>query len=122
MNVQGRYNLVDLEEGRGGESAVWFFLGTSAVVLITAAIAGAVGGAYFLKIPTSEGAAYGFFGTLLGLIFINSYDILWALVDYAPQPAQFAVGVVVALFLGITGVMFALGYLQLIRGSIQTMA
>lgn len=120
MGDIGAYNVESMATARG-ESTIWFFLGQSAIILFMGAIAGAVAGAYLMKIPTSEGAAYGFFGTLIGIIFIGSYNILWSLVRYVPKQAQPGVAIIVGLFLGITGIMFAFGFLQLVRGGIKSM-
>jgi len=104
------------------KSQLWFLLGTTVSTMFVGAIAGAVAGSFLLKIPTSEGIAYGFFAGLITDVFIHTTVILGSMTSIVPQPqVQFILRVVVALFLGITGIMFAIGFMQLIRGSIQTM-
>jgi len=106
------------KEDSGG--AIWLFLGPSAYALFLGSIAGAVGGYYLLRVPTAEGAAYGFFASLIGIIFINSYRVLWSIVNFIPdEQVRAGASVIVGLFLAICGVLFAFGFLQLVRGGIE---
>ena len=112
-------NPSNADKGDSG-GAIWLFLGTSAYALLVGAIAGAVGGYYILRVPTAEGASYGFFATLISIIFINSYRVLWSIVNFVTDAElRMGVSVIVGLFLAICGVLFAFGFLQLIRGGIE---
>lgn len=103
-----------------GRNGLWIFLGTSIGALITGALAGAVGGYYIAKVPTAEGAAYGFFATFIILIFTNTIRVLWSIVDWVPTEYQGGVAIVVGLFLGLSGLLCALGFLQMVRGGMST--
>ena len=105
----------DLENREG----LWVFLGQSITMLIAGAIAGAVGGHYALRVPTAEGAAYGFFGIFIVMVFAHTIRVLWAIVDWVPSPYQGGVAIVVGLFLAMSGLLCAIGFLQLIRGPIS---
>lgn len=118
-DIEGSYNASELGEA-SGENAIWFFLGQSAITLMSGAILGAVAGSYLLKIPTSLGAAYGFFASLITLVFLQSYSILWQIVNFMPEGAKFGAQLIVGLFLGVCGLMFALGFLQLVAGGIKS--
>jgi hypothetical protein len=107
----------DLQDSGGG---LWIFLGQSLTALIVGALAGAVGGYYLLRVPTAEGAAYGFFGTFIVLIFTNTIRVLWSIVAWVPSEFQGGVAIVVGLFLGLSGLLCALGFLQMIRGGFAT--
>lgn len=117
-DIEGSYDAEELGEAQG-ENAIWFFIGQSAVTLMAGAILGAVSGSYLLKIPTSLGAAYGFFASLITIVFLQSYSILWQIVNFMPEGAKFGAQLIVGLFLGICGLMFALGFLQLVSGGLK---
>jgi len=104
------------------EGALWVFLGQSAIAMFTGTVAGALIGFYGARIPTSEGMAYGFFATLIGLIFVSSSSVLWQITMFVPEAglARYYVQVMVGLFLAVCGVLFAIGFLQLVRGGISS--
>jgi len=98
----------------------FFIGGTTVAILIGGAIAGATIGGLVTggRLKTSEGAAYGFFGSIMTITFISSYSILWTIVEQIPDEIQTGAAVAVGLFLAITGFMFILGFMQLIVGGI----
>ena len=71
------------------------------------------------KLQTSTGVAYGFFISLMGVTFLNSYSILWTITESVPQELQGGVTIVVGIFIAITAVMFLIGMMQLIVGGVD---
>ena len=71
------------------------------------------------KLQTSTGVAYGFFISLMGVTFLNSYSILWTITESVPQELQGGVTIVVGIFIAITAVMFLIGLMQLIVGGVD---
>jgi len=71
------------------------------------------------KLQTSTGVAYGFFISLMGVTFLNSYSILWTITESVPQQLQGGVTIVVGIFIAITAVMFLIGLMQLIVGGVD---
>lgn len=113
-------NEKSLADVRNPLEGIWIFLGQSAYALFIGTIAGALIGYYGAKIPTTEGMAYGFFAGLITSVFISSTNVLWRIVDMVPGYAQGGIAIVVGLFLGICGILFAFGFLQLVRGGISS--
>jgi len=89
----------------------------------TSLVAGAVGGALAsvlnIKVKASSAAAYVAFGGLLGVIFIKSAHLFFTIsANISDQHARGAVLVIVSVFLMISGIMFIIGYIQLVRGGL----
>lgn len=106
----------DLAERQG----MYIFLGQTIGALIAGALAGAVGGYLTMRVPTAEGAAYGFFAVFIGIVFTNTIRVLWTIVDWVPTPYQGGIAIVVGLFLAMSGLLIALGFLQLVRGGMAS--
>ena len=102
-----------------GNTNYYHFIGGLAGVMIGGAISGAFIGVIANR-PIAEGAAYGFFAGLITSVFYNSYQILTSIILVVPTEAQMGVSIIVGLFLAITGLMFALGFMQLIRGGVES--
>jgi len=102
-----------------GENSLFVFGITLAGTTI---VGGILGASYSIltKQPASEGIAYGTFGGLVTGVFISSYNILWSIVNIVPPYARLGAGVIIGIFLGITGLLFIIGFIQLIRGGMKT--
>jgi len=103
-----------------GTSAIFAF----AIIwgpLLAGAIAGAISGFVGIKFKTSDAAAYSALGTLLTITFVNTTLIFTDLIgSIGNAEARAAVTALVFIFLAITGLLFALGLIQLIRGGFQS--
>jgi len=98
----------------------FMFLGGVALsILLLGPITGSFIGIVTGK-PVSEYAAYGFFGALISVVFVSTYGILTSIISVIPDSAKFGAQIVIGLFVGISGFMFLLGYMQLIRGGIES--
>ena len=110
----------DLQAGNVESNVnLYMFIGTLGSVMIGAAIVGAFIGVIARR-PLAEGAAYGFFAGLITIVFASSWGILTSIIEVVPPGAQQGVSIVVGLFLAITGLMFAIGFMQLIRGGVES--
>jgi len=115
-----RYDAENLAEGNTGNKAYYYFIGGfGAALLGVGAGIGAVVGLVSGR-PTAEYAAYGFFAALVTAIFVSSYSILSSIAMVIPENARFGVQIVIGLFIGISGIMVALGFMQLIRGGVSS--
>lgn len=115
IGVESQYDA----EHVNAEAGMYMFAGDAVSIMITFAIGGAILGAIARR-PLSESAAYSFFAGLITTVFVTSYRVLSGIIMVVPSDAQFGVTVVVGLFLGITGLMFALGFMQMIRGGVES--
>ena len=106
-------------EGMRNNQDIYAFIGGLAGVMIVSAVGGAFIGVIANR-PIAEGASYGFFAGLISSVFVSSYGVLSQLIQVVPAGAQQGVQIVVGLFLAITGLMFALGFMQLIRGGVES--
>jgi len=115
-----KFSMEEIEE-HSGETSIWYFVGGATfATIVGGAVAGAVIGYVGGKIPTAEGIAYGVFaGTIIG-VFITSTSILSNIVNMVPPFARGGVSVIVGLFLGITGLLIIIGYIQLIKGGMKS--
>lgn len=86
------------------------------LVAITAGVvAGALIGSWVLKIPADSGAAYGAFtGVFWGSCY-NSMSIIWS-IGAGLEEGQVGVMVIVFIFTVLSGVVFFVGLMQLVRG------
>jgi len=94
----------------------WVFLGETMLSLGAGAVGGALIGVVFLKIPADSGAAYGAFSGAFWKMAINSFAIIWSIGTVPGEGTNLGVMIIVFLFAGLTGVIFFVGLLQLIRG------
>lgn len=115
-----KFNAENLAEGNTGDKAYYYFIGGfGAALLVVGTGIGAVVGVATGR-PTAEYAAYGFFAALVTAIFVSSYSILSSISMVIPENARFGVQIVIGLFIGISGIMVALGFMQLIRGGVSS--
>lgn len=115
-----KYDAENLAEGNTGNKGYYYFIGGFGATLLgigtgLGAVVGLVSGR-----PTAEYAAYGFFAALVAAIFVSSYSILSSISIVIPESARFGVQIVIGLFIGISGIMVALGFMQLIRGGVSS--
>jgi len=115
IGVENQYDVSQIDP----EAGMYMFIGDAMAIMITFAIGGAILGAIARR-PLSESAAYSFYAGLITTVFVTSYRVLGNIINVVPIEAQFGVTIVVGLFLGITGIMFALGFMQLIRGGVES--
>jgi len=91
------------------------------VPLLTGAVGGAVAGFLGIRLKTADAAAYSALGTLLSLTFFNTTLIFTNLIlSIQNAEARTAVSALIFVFLAITGLLFALGLIQLIRGGMES--
>jgi hypothetical protein len=111
------YDPDEITDTSDEETGVWWqFLGTTMLSLGTGAIAGALIGVVFLKIPADSGAAYGAFSGVFWSMAISSFAIIWSIGSIPGGGTNLGIMIIVFLFAGLTGVIFFVGLLQLIRG------
>jgi len=115
LDVRDEYDINTIESAKG----IDHFLGGLAANLVLFGIGGSIIGA-LVRRSMSESAAYGFFSGLVVTVYTNTYGILTGISSALPTQAAFMVNVVIALFLGISGIMMALAMMQLIRGGIES--
>ena len=117
---------VSLTELGSPSTDIYVLIGQWAVAPLIAMGIGALAGNLFgaassiARSLTAEGAAYGLFGGIIFVVFLNSYKILWRIVEIVPEPYRLGVSWIVGMFLGISGILIAVGYIQLVRGSMST--
>lgn len=114
----GVENQYDIENVRM-ENGMYMFIGDAMAIMITFAIGGAILGAIARR-PLSESAAYSFFAGLITTVFVTSYRVLGTIANTVPAEAQLGVNVILGLFMGIMGIIFALGFMQMIRGGVES--
>ena len=125
MDVSGTYPYdEDIEIGEqtsNSDDMFWIFLGGDISVIIAGAIAGALGGYFLARVPTAQGVAYGLFGGVILDILLNTHQVLMGIVQWIPDTtAQVGVAGLVWLFTGICGILFLIGFLQLIVGGMTS--
>jgi len=115
--VPDEFNVSNYEPSEDNELNVWRFLGENIIVILMGAIGGALLASWTAKIPSDAGAAYGVFGTLFVSVMIRSSATLWRLA-YLPGATEYNIAILmlIFIFLGVTGIIFAMGLLQMIRG------
>jgi len=119
--AEGAYSYSQLFSGDASVGTVFFLIPGLWGVLSFGAISGAVAGVLNLKIRTSSAAAYGAFAGLLTDVFIRSIAIFSSIANNVTNTlARNSLWAVIAIFLGVTGVMFFIGYIQLIRGGLES--
>jgi len=120
--VDEEYDVTNYEgdvSPRESDIIAWRFLGATLTGLVTGAIAGAVV-AYFTRVPADSGVAYGIFtGTFWGIAY-SAIAIFWDIASVPTGGANLALMMLVFIFIGILGVVFAVGLLQLIRGGFKS--
>jgi len=91
---------------------IWSFLGFGAV-------GGALASVLNIKVKASSAAAYSAFGGLLTAVFVKSVVLFGTITsNISDEHARGAVLVIVSIFLMISGIMFIIGYIQLVRGGL----
>ena len=95
----------------------WQFLGGSSLLTIgIGAIAGAVIGVLLTKIPSDAGAIYGAFTGAFWSSYVRVVAILWSIAAIAGQANNYGIMIIIFLFSGISGLIFFVGFSQLVRG------
>ena len=120
MQMEGEYSSEDIDSYSGQSALFVFVSGATFYSIVMGAVGGAIIGYVGGKIPTSEGIAYGIFGGTILAVFIAASSILGGIINIVPPYAQAGVALVIGLFLGISGLLFIIGYIQLIRGGIKS--
>jgi len=115
IGVENQYDIENVKM----ENGMYMFIGDAMAIMITFAIGGAILGAIARR-PLSESAAYSFFAGLITTVFVTSYRVLGTIANTVPAEAQLGVNVILGLFMGITGIIFALGFMQMIRGGVES--
>lgn len=89
--------------------------------LVMGGVGGAVAAVLNVKLKTSSAAAYIAFGTLLSIVFVKSSALFFTLASNISEPhAKNAVLVIVVAFMLIQGLMFGLGFIQMVRGGFKS--
>ena len=111
------YNVSDYAPASSPDQIVWRFLGTTLSGIMLGVAAGAMT-SWLTKIPTDAGIAYGVFTGVFWGITYNTVDVIWRIGTGIPGAVGVNAGifVVIVIFVGITGIVFAYGLVQLIRG------
>lgn len=112
INVQSEYDVSQYEASAADTEKLAFRILAINLITFTAGIvAGALIGSWVLKIPADSGAAYGAFtGVFWGSCY-NAMSIIWNIGE-----GQVGVMVIVFAFTLLTGVVFFVGLMQLVRG------
>jgi len=110
----------DISTFGSGDTFILSWVAPIFATLIAGAVGGAVTGILGIRISAPTAALYSAFGLLLTTLFVNSVGILYSLVSSIPGWLQVGVAMIVIVFLFVTGVMFLLGLMQLIGGSIKS--
>ena len=101
------------------QGSLWLFTGSIALF----SVGGAIAGAFYSRIssvPADSAAAYGFFGGFFLSMTISTFSIFNGIAIQA-GPASIAVYTMVSVFMGIIGVFFFAGLMQMIKGGWRTM-
>ena len=112
VTVSSDYDVSQYEASAANTEKLAFRILAINLVTFTAGIvAGALIGSWVLKIPADSGAAYGAFtGVFWGACY-NTMSIIWNIGE-----GQTGVMVIVFVFTILTGVVFFVGLMQLVRG------
>lgn len=93
------------------EKLAFRILAVNIIAITAAVVAGGLIGSWVLKIPADSGAAYGAFtGVFWGACY-NAMSIIWNV-----GQGHMGVMVIVFIFTILTGIVFFVGILQLVRG------
>ena len=112
INVRSDYDVSQYEATAADTEKLAFRILAINLITFTAGIvAGALIGSWVLKIPADSGAAYGAFtGVFWGACY-NAMSIIWNVGE-----GQVGVMVIIFAFTLLTGVVFFVGLMQLVRG------
>jgi len=106
-----------------GENSLYVFVSYSIIwaPLLAGAVGGAIAGVLGVRLKLSSASAYSAFGLFLTFIFVNTVGIFTTIIfAIENETARAGVSALVFIFLAITGVLFALGLIQLIRGGMES--
>lgn len=93
------------------ETLAFQILSINLITFTAGIVAGALVGSWVLKIPADSGAAYGAFtGVFWGAAY-NAMSIIWRIGE-----GQTGIMIIVFVFTILTGVVFFVGLMQLVRG------
>jgi len=117
ITVNETYNVSEFAASDDTQIAVWRLLGESILSILAGATAGALLASWTAKIPSDAGAAYGVFAGLFTSITLRAASTLWNLA-YMPGATEYNIAIlmIIVIFLGVTGIIFVMGLLQMIRG------
>ena len=112
ITVSSDYDVSQYEATASDTQKLAFRILAINLITFTAGIvAGALIGSWVLKIPADSGAAYGAFtGVFWGACY-NAMSIIWSIGE-----GQVGVMIIVFIFTILTGVVFFVGLMQLVRG------
>ena len=112
ITVSSDYDVSQYEASASDTEKLAFRILAINLISFTAGIvAGALIGSWVLKIPADSGAAYGAFtGVFWGSCY-NAMSIIWNVGE-----GQVGIMVIVFVFTILTGVVFFVGLMQLVRG------
>jgi len=112
ITVGSDYNVSHYEATASVTQKLAFqFLAVNLITMTAGVVAGALLGSWILKIPADSGAAYGAFtGVFWGACY-NAMSIIWNVGEGYP-----GVMIVVFIFTVLSGVVFFVGIMQLVRG------
>jgi len=116
-----QYNYDTLIKGNADLGTIFFLTAEIWGTLIAGGIAGAVAAILQIKIKTSAAAAYAGFASLLTVVFLKATTIFANIImSITNQVARGAVTIFIVIFLSITGLMFVIGYIQMVRGGFES--
>lgn len=116
VSVDDTYDVNTYRTANAGENLASTLLGGTFVAVIAGAISGALIGSWVLKIPSSDGAAYGLFATLFWSSFLTASVILFRIGGESK-----GILIAITVFLLLSGLIFVTGFMQLIRGGFKGM-
>ena len=116
FNVSGYDAGTARGSSEGTNNLVWVLLGTSISAIAGGIIAGAMT-SWLTRIPTDAGVAYGVFAGAFWGITLGASRTIWN-IAYMSGLAGYntAILMVIFIFLGVTGVVFIYGFVQLVKG------
>lgn len=118
LAVDEKYDVTQYEaDPTNPESLSFRVLAINLIGLTGGVVAGALIGAYLLKIPADSGAAYGAFTGVFWSATLSTMAILWNVAG-----GHIGIVVIIVMFFILSGVVFFAGLMQLVRGPWRGMA
>jgi len=93
------------------EKLAYRVLSITLITMTAGVVAGALIGSWVLKIPADSGAAYGAFTGVFWGAFLNASSIIWNVGE-----GHVGVMIIIFIFMVLSGVVFFVGLMQLVRG------
>jgi len=112
VSVDDDYDVSQYEASASDPQALAFRVLAVTLSTFTAGlVAGALIGSWVLKIPADSGAAYGAFTGVFWGAFLNASSIIWSV-----GKGHLGVMIIIFIFTVLSGVIFFVGLMQLVRG------